>query len=134
MSIDGNDSHRRIARITAGGAGNDTWFDFYEYFGGNSTQAGRWGDITLLGDRLFLIDHRNDRLVAITTYAQGDAPWESDSFSLPGIESGVVRHRGSSSAGLPLNALRDRAPATPVKTWRSGVIDRESEFLYNATQ
>lgn len=87
ITIDGNDAHRRIARITAAGTVEPAWFDFYAYFGGNSTAAGRWGDIALLGDRLFLIDRRNDRLVAITTAGEWDASWESDYFSLPGQEN-----------------------------------------------
>ena len=87
ITVDGNDAQRRIARITASGTVEPAWFDFYTHFGGNATQAGRWGDITLLGDRLFLIDRRNDRLVAISTDAQWDESWESDSFSLPGSES-----------------------------------------------
>jgi hypothetical protein len=87
ITIDGNDAQRRIAKITTAGTVEPAWFDFYAYFGGNATQAGRWGDITLLGDRLFLIDRRNNRLVAITTDAQWDASWESDYFSLAGVEN-----------------------------------------------
>ncbi|MDD3643619.1 MAG: hypothetical protein PHQ19_09180, partial [Candidatus Krumholzibacteria bacterium] len=87
ITIDGNDAQRRIARIAANGTVEPAWFDFYAHAGGNATEAGRWGDIALLGDRLFLIDRRGDRLVAITTQAEWDASWESDAFSLPGAES-----------------------------------------------
>jgi hypothetical protein len=64
--FDGNDNYRRIVKVTAAGAIDYDFFDFYARAGGNAQEAGRWGDIAYLGGRLYLIDRRNDRLVVIS--------------------------------------------------------------------
>jgi hypothetical protein len=64
--FDGNDNYRRIVKVTAAGAIDYDFFDFYARAGGNAQEAGRWGDIAYLNGRLYLIDRRNDRLVTIS--------------------------------------------------------------------
>jgi hypothetical protein len=64
--FDGNDSYRRIVRVSADGTIDYDFFDFYARAGGNAQEAGRWGDIAYLNGRLYLIDRRNDRLVTIS--------------------------------------------------------------------
>ena len=41
------------------------WFDFFDYFGGTNNLTGRWGDITVHGDYLYIIDTRMNRLVVL---------------------------------------------------------------------
>lgn len=77
ITIDGNGSDRRIASVSPSGYVDDDFFDFCQYYGTTTNLAGRWGDIALLGDELYLIDRYNDRLVIITT--AGDMVWEVQS-------------------------------------------------------
>jgi hypothetical protein len=65
ITIDSNDNARSVARIKPGMENDPKWFDFYDYFGGNNQLAGRWGDITVHGDYLYLIDTRMNRLVVL---------------------------------------------------------------------
>jgi hypothetical protein len=64
--FDGNDNYRRIVSVSADGAVDYEFFNFYTYYGGTSIEAGRWGDIAYLDGRLYVIDRRNDRLVIIS--------------------------------------------------------------------
>lgn len=64
--FDSDGTYRRIVAVSAGGSIDYGFFDFYERAGGNAQEAGRWGDIAYLNGRLYLIDRRNDRLVAIS--------------------------------------------------------------------
>jgi hypothetical protein len=76
---------RKIIAVTADKE-ISTFFDFYEYYDRNNTQAGRWGDITILENKLYLIDRRNDRLVVIDITESGgtmNREVRSDIFSLP---------------------------------------------------
>jgi hypothetical protein len=65
VTIDSNGNSRSVARIKSGWAEEPKWFDFYDYFGGNNILTGRWGDITVHGDHLYLIDTRMNRLVVL---------------------------------------------------------------------
>ncbi|GEM_PF-2896022 len=87
VTVDGNDTDRRISKISADGTIYDDFFDFYAHAGGNSIEAGRWGDITLLDGYLYLVDTRNDRLVVISTEAVWTDDKQSHVFSKPGGDS-----------------------------------------------
>ena len=87
VTMDGNDLTRRISKWRPGAGVDTDWFDFYTHAGGNNILAGRWGDVTCLGDSLYIIDTRNDRLVAVSTEGQWAGSWEDDSFSLPGNDT-----------------------------------------------
>ena len=41
------------------------WFDFFDYYGRTNNLTGRWGDITVHGDYLYIIDTRMNRLVVL---------------------------------------------------------------------
>jgi len=68
ITFDGNDNYRRIVTVTSGGTVNYNFFNFYTYYGSNSQEAGRWGDIAYLEGKLYIIDKRNDRLVIISKH------------------------------------------------------------------
>lgn len=86
ISNDGVDAlPRKIIAVTADKE-ISTFFDFYVYYDRNNIQAGRWGDITILENKLYLIDRRNDRLVVIDITERGgmmNREVRSDIFSLP---------------------------------------------------
>ncbi|MBN1164610.1 MAG: hypothetical protein JXB45_08530 [Candidatus Krumholzibacteriota bacterium] len=86
ITLDGNDYFRTIGRLTADGAWEENFFDFYAH-GGNNLLAGRWGDITLLGENLYLIDRRNNRLVVISTSGEWVKAYQSEIFSRLGEEN-----------------------------------------------
>ncbi len=65
VSIDSNGNSRSVARIKAGMENDPKWFDFFDYFGGTNNLTGRWGDITVHGDNLYIIDTRMNRLVVL---------------------------------------------------------------------
>jgi hypothetical protein len=65
VTIDSNDNSRSVARIKLGWEVEPKWFDFFDYFGGTNNLTGRWGDITVHGDNLYLIDTRMNRLVVL---------------------------------------------------------------------
>ena len=66
ITFDGNDTFRRIVKVSADGTVDTEFVDFYAEAGGNSQEAGRWGDIAYAGGKLYLIDTRNNRLAVIT--------------------------------------------------------------------
>jgi hypothetical protein len=68
IAFDGNDNWRRIVSVTSSGTVNYNFFNFYTYYGSNSQEAGRWGDIAYLNGKLYIIDTRNDRLVIISKH------------------------------------------------------------------
>jgi hypothetical protein len=70
----GYGNFRRIVSVSSLGEVDDDFFDFYAHAGGNSQEAGRWGDIAAMDGKLYLIDTRNDRLVVIS----GDGQWEEE--------------------------------------------------------
>ena len=65
VTIDSNGNSRSVARIKSGWGVEPKWFDFFTYFGGTNNLTGRWGDITVHGDHLYLIDTRMNRLVVL---------------------------------------------------------------------
>jgi hypothetical protein len=65
ISFDGNDTFRRVVKVTADGSVDAEFVNFYAAAGGNSQEAGRWGDIAYTGGKLYLIDTRNNRLAEI---------------------------------------------------------------------
>ncbi|MBN2070365.1 MAG: Ig-like domain-containing protein [Candidatus Krumholzibacteriota bacterium] len=88
ITLDDDDSNRGIAEIDArSGTVDMDFFDFYTYFGGNSADAGRWGDIAVAGTSLYLLDKRNDRLVQIGTDGSWLNEYQSNVFSMPFIEN-----------------------------------------------
>jgi hypothetical protein len=90
VTFDGNDTYRRIVSIDqpeAAGGVDLEFFDFYAHAGGNSQEAGRWGDIAYLDGKLYLIDRRNDRLVIISRDGEWLDEVKSTSFSRPFEES-----------------------------------------------
>ncbi len=64
--LDGSGADRTIGRILSDGAWQRTFFDLYDY-----SATGRWGDITYLGGELYLIDTRNNALVAVSATGPG---------------------------------------------------------------
>jgi len=87
ITFDGNDTYRRIVSVAADGTINYNFFNFYTHAGGNSQEAGRWGDIAYLNGRLYLIDRRMDRLVIISREGQWLDEVKSTAFSRPFDES-----------------------------------------------
>jgi len=87
ITFDGNDNYRRIVTVTSGGTVNYNFFNFYTYYGSNSQQAGRWGDIAYLEGKLYTIDKRNDRLVVVSKTGQWLGEVANTAFSRPGNES-----------------------------------------------
>jgi hypothetical protein len=81
ISFDGNDNYRRIVSVSANGTVNYNFFNFYTYYGSNSQEAGRWGDIAYLAGKLFVIDKRNDRLVIVSKTGQWLAEIKNTAFS-----------------------------------------------------
>ena len=87
ITIDSNGNSRSVARIKPGWENDPKWFDFFDYFGGTNNLTGRWGDITVSGDHLYLIDTRMNRLVVLDATGTTDAgkfvdEYPSDVFSL----------------------------------------------------
>ncbi len=72
VTIDSNGNSRSVARIRPGLENDPKWFDFCAYFAGNNPESGRWGDITVLGDYLYLIDTRMNRLVVLNAAGTTD--------------------------------------------------------------
>jgi hypothetical protein len=87
VTFDGNADYRRIVSVSADGSIDYDFFDFYARAGGDSTSAGRWGDVACLNGRLYLIDRRNDRLVIISRTGEWLAEVKNDAFSKPFDES-----------------------------------------------
>ena len=72
VTIDSNGNSRSVARIKAGMENDPKWFDFFDYFGGTNNLTGRWGDITVHGDHLYIIDTRMNRLVVLDATGTND--------------------------------------------------------------
>ncbi len=87
ICFDGNDNYRRIVSVSADGTVDYDFFNFYTYYGSNSQEAGRWGDIAYLAGKLYVIDRRNDRLVVVSKAGQWLAEIENTAFSRPLDES-----------------------------------------------
>jgi len=92
VTVDSNGNSRSVARIKAGQEIDPKWFDFFDYFGGNNITSGRWGDITVLGDLLYLIDTRMNRLVVLDCTGTTDetkfvGEFSSEDFSREGSDS-----------------------------------------------
>jgi sugar lactone lactonase YvrE len=92
VTVDSNGNSRSVARIKAGMGAEPKWFDFYEYFERNNQTTGRWGDITVHGDYLYLIDTRMNRLVVLDATGTDDASkyfaeYPGEEFSLDGSDS-----------------------------------------------
>jgi len=85
--FDGGDNFRRIFKIDSTGTVHSDFFDFYEHGGGNNIESGRWGDITYSDGKLFVIDTRNDRLVAISETGEWLEEIQNSAFSLPGQQN-----------------------------------------------
>jgi hypothetical protein len=83
ICFDGNDNWRRIVSVSADGTVDYNFFDFYEYYGRNSQEAGRWGDIAYLEGKLYVIDRRNDRLVIISKHGTWLGEVKNTIFSRP---------------------------------------------------
>jgi len=83
LTLDGTGTERSIRKYDSKLNTEYEIIDFYEEFG-NSEDAGRWGDIAVLGDTLYLIDIRTDRLAFISTSGDYLGDLHSDAFSLPG--------------------------------------------------
>ena len=82
IAIDGTDTFRRIFEVDPDGNVDRAFFDFFDYFG--AVNAGRWGDLTLLDDELFIIDKANGRLVVISTSGTFLREVASNDFFVPG--------------------------------------------------
>ena len=87
ISFDGNDNYRRIVTVASNGAVDYNFFNFYTYYGSNSQEAGRWGDIAYLQGRLYIVDKRNDRLVVISKHGAWLDEIKDTAFSRP-LEDG----------------------------------------------
>jgi len=74
-------NYRRIVSVSSDGEVNDKLFDFYEHFGGDNDDSGRWGDITYLNGNLYLIDRFNNRLVVISSAGEWVEEVKSEAFS-----------------------------------------------------
>jgi hypothetical protein len=82
ISVDGTSNDRGIFKVDSDGNVDSAFFDFVDYFG--AIEAGRWGDITLLEDELYLIDKDNGRLVVISTDGTFVKEVVSNDFFVPG--------------------------------------------------
>ena len=82
ISIDGNQNFRRIVEVGLDGTVDDAFFDFVDHFG--AEDAGRWGDLTILEDELYIIDKDNGRLVVISTDGTFQREVVSYDFFVPG--------------------------------------------------
>jgi hypothetical protein len=82
ITIDGTQNFRRLFEVDPDGTVDTAFFDFVDYFG--ATEPGRWGDVTILEDELFLIDKDNGRLVVISTDGTFDREVVSNDFFVPG--------------------------------------------------
>ncbi len=78
ISFDGNDNYRRVVKVASDGSVDAEFVDFYAAAGGNSQEAGRWGDIAYAGGKLYLIDTRNNRIAVITAATGALELGESD--------------------------------------------------------
>lgn len=87
ITVDSNESQREIRKFDPESNSVTNFFDFYDYFGGNNTNAGRWGDLTVCGGVIYIIDRRNDRIAYISLDGNYLGDMESPEFSLPGIEN-----------------------------------------------
>jgi len=92
ITVDSNVNARSVARIKPGLENDPKWFDFYDYFGGNNQLTGRWGDITVHGDYLYLIDTRMNRLVVLDATGTTDeekfvTEYSDEVFSRSGTDS-----------------------------------------------
>jgi hypothetical protein len=92
VTIDSNGNSRSVARIRPGLTSDPKWFDFYDYFERNNILTGRWGDITVHGDYLYLIDTRMNRLVVLDATGTTDAEkyyaeYPDEAYSLDGSDS-----------------------------------------------
>jgi len=85
--FDGNGDYRRIVSVAPDGAPDYDFFDFLARAGGDASAAGRWGDIACLGDRLYLVDRRNNRLAVISTSGEWLGEVVDTAFSAPLDES-----------------------------------------------
>jgi len=88
VTIDSNGNSRSVGRFKPGLSNEPKWFDFCNYYAGNNPASGRWGDITVLGDHLFLIDTYNNRLVILDATGTNEAEryiteYQSDVLSAP---------------------------------------------------
>ena len=82
ITIDGHQNFRRIFKVDPDGSVDIAFFDFVDYFG--ATEAGRWGDMTILDDELYVIDKDNGRLVVISTDGTFQREVVSNDFFVPG--------------------------------------------------
>ncbi|MBD3179814.1 MAG: hypothetical protein GF417_09560 [Candidatus Latescibacteria bacterium] len=87
ICIDGNGTQREIRSYDPETGMVSNHFDFYDYYGGNNTNAGRWGDLTISGGIIYIIDRRNDRIAYISLEGDYIKDFDSPEFSLPGIEN-----------------------------------------------
>jgi hypothetical protein len=67
VSIDSDGINRSVGRLDPGVSNAPKWFDFFDYFSENDQTSGRWGDIAVYEDKLFLIDTRMNRFVVLWT-------------------------------------------------------------------
>lgn len=86
ISIDGNGSQREIRKFDPDDNTVSNLFDFYDYYGGNNTNAGRWGDLTICNGVIYIIDRRNDRIAYISLQGDHLDDMDSPEFSYPGFE------------------------------------------------
>lgn len=84
--FNGDDLVRKIVAVADDGAIDYNFFNFYTH-GGNSQDAGQWGDVAYLEGKLYLIDKRNDRLVTISKDGDWLGEVKSTAFSRPLDES-----------------------------------------------
>ncbi|MFO7915476.1 MAG: hypothetical protein R6U43_07270 [Candidatus Krumholzibacteriales bacterium] len=87
ITVDGNESQREIRKFDPQSNSVSNFFDFYDHFLGNNTNAGRWGDLTVCDGVIYIIDRRNDRMAYISLEGNYLGDMESPEFSLPGIEN-----------------------------------------------
>jgi sugar lactone lactonase YvrE len=106
ITIDGSGNDRSVARYEPGGTPEPGWFDFDLRAGSTEPEAGRWGDIAILGDKLYIIDTMVNRLVVLWTggTTQEEKWFEehlSDVYSRPGSYSERYGIAASSSHDCP---------------------------------
>ncbi|MCK4351237.1 MAG: hypothetical protein KAX13_10275, partial [Candidatus Krumholzibacteria bacterium] len=82
ITIDGHQNFRRLFKVDQDGNVDIALFDFVEYFGAG--EAGRWGDVTILDDELYIIDKDNGRLVVISIDGTFQREVVSNDFFVPG--------------------------------------------------
>jgi hypothetical protein len=87
ITIDGDGSQREIVRYDPGDDSMSVIFDFFDYFGGNNSTSGRWGDLTVSGGIIYIIDRRNDRIAYISVEGDYLGASVSTAFSYSGLEN-----------------------------------------------